>query len=50
MIKDVNLINCVQACESINDKWECFHETIADGVNLFVPVKGNLLLKIRNNG
>ena len=53
MFMDVNLTNSVQACDNLNDKWECFHKTIADGVNLIVPVKGsksNLQLKTRNNG
>ena len=27
------------ACDNINDKWDCFHKTIEDGANLFVPVK-----------
>ena len=39
MIKDIILTNHVQACANINDKGECFYKTIADGVNLFVPVK-----------
>ena len=28
----------VQACDNINDQWDCFHKTFADGENLFVPV------------
>ena len=39
MIKDENLTNHVQACDNINDKWNCFHKTTADGENHFVPVK-----------
>ena len=36
MINYINLTNRVQACDNINDKWDCSHKTIADGVNLFV--------------
>ena len=32
IINDINLTNRVQACENNDDKWECFHKTIADGV------------------
>ena len=47
MIKDVNQTNRVQACANINDKWDCFHKTIADGVSLFVPVKRKSAAKIK---
>ena len=30
----MNLTNHVQACGNITDKWDCFHKTIAGGVNL----------------
>ena len=33
MINDINLTNRVQACDNNDDKWECFHKAIADGVN-----------------
>ena len=39
MINDINLTNPVQDCDDINDKWDCFHKTIADCENIFVPVK-----------
>ena len=39
MIKDGKLTNRAQVCDNINDKWDCFHKTIADGVNLFVQIK-----------
>ena len=39
MINYINLASRVQDCDDINDKWDCFHKTIADGVNLFVPEK-----------
>ena len=45
MMKDVNLTNCVQDCDNINDKWDCFHRTIADGLNLIVPVKRKFAVK-----
>ena len=45
MIKDANLTNRVQACDNINDKWECFHKAIADGVDFFVPVKRKSTMK-----
>ena len=35
----VTLVRCQFLDTAINDKWDCFHKTIADGVNLFVPVK-----------
>ena len=28
MINDINLTNRVQACDNINDKWDCFHKTV----------------------
>ena len=31
IINDINLTNRVQACDNNDDKWECFHKTIADG-------------------
>ena len=40
MTKNVKLTSRVQSCDNISDKWVCFHKTIADGVNLFDPVKG----------
>ena len=45
IIKDANLTNCVQACDTINDKWDCFHKTIADDINIFVPVKRKSSIK-----
>ena len=45
MIKDVNLTNRVEDCDNINYKWDCFHKTIVDGINLFVLVKSKSAAK-----
>ena len=39
MINKINQTNHVQACDSINDKWDCFLKSIEDGVNLSVAVE-----------
>ena len=45
IINDINLTNRVQACDNINDKWDCFRKTIADGVNHFFPAKRKSAVK-----
>ena len=47
IIKDVNQTNRVQACDNINDKWDCFHKTIQDGANVSVTVKRKSAAKNR---
>ena len=45
LINNVKLTDRVQACDNFNDKWDCLHKSFADGVNLFVLVKRESVVK-----